>query len=74
MQTPGLWSTPSCSGITKLSMGPVYGYVRGHNVVNDPMRVCVFIRESVLEIHRDIEVQLETQTRVLQIEVGIGSG
>ncbi|KAH9069485.1 hypothetical protein EDB83DRAFT_2372481, partial [Lactarius deliciosus] len=54
---PGPWSTPSCSGITKPSMGPSgWSWViavrssdggRRHNIVFDPMRV----RGPGLEVH-----------------------
>ncbi|KAH9069492.1 hypothetical protein EDB83DRAFT_2372547 [Lactarius deliciosus] len=43
--------------------------VRSHNIDVDPMRV----RGPGLEVHRDVEVEVEIQTRVLQI-IGIGCG
>jgi hypothetical protein len=46
----------------------VMGVRRGlwHDVVVNPARICISIRGPVPEVHRDVEVQVEIQTRVPQ--------
>ncbi|KAH9167669.1 hypothetical protein EDB89DRAFT_1996179, partial [Lactarius sanguifluus] len=77
---PGLWSTPSCSGITKPSMGPSgWSWVPavrssgggGCGGTTSSSTPWTSASASTGPASRDVEVEVEIQTRVLQI-IGIG--
>jgi hypothetical protein len=51
-------------------MGAEQWVQRGNNDVVNPARIC----GPVLGVHRDVEVQVEIQTRVLQTGIGGGGG